>query len=323
MKKRIISLILGAVLSVSAPLGAFAEAVSAEQTAYVTQESGASAAVWNGKTALKSGKSYIVNSDITISKAMVIPSKTTVTVKSGAKLWISSAGSLTVKGTLKVQSGATVAVTGKLALSVGKVISNSGTIRFGTKSTAVINGKLSINKAGVVSGKPKSLSLGNKAVITVKGKNECAKLVSAVEKRDITAVFEEMYSAALVDKDFAKSASTVYPDEYVKTADAYLKTQGSSWSEQCKEFNKQLQSEVAVETSAKITSVSVLVSSMKDITKTVGSADKAVLDAVYGKYDKVYDISAALTVNKDNDGGKISAMAVLSGGKWYVMPHST
>ncbi len=318
MKKIIAAFVLGAVLSTSAPL-----AVYAENTASVTQEYAASATVWNGKTALKSGKSYVVTGNITISKDMVIPAKTTVTVKSGAKLWISSKGSLTVKGTLKVQDKANIAVTGKLALSVGKNISNSGTIKFSAKSTAVINGRMTINKAGVVSGKPKSLSLGRKAVVTVKGRNNCAKLVSAVEKRDITSVLTEMYSAALVDEDFYKSISCVYTDEYIKTADAYLKEQGSSMKEQCRAFGEELKNSVAAETSEKITSAAVTVSSVKDITGKVSADDKALIDALYSKYDKVYDVSASLKLNKTKNGGKFTALAVLCGGRWYITPDSS
>ncbi|MGN1118777.1 MAG: hypothetical protein ACI4Q4_00365, partial [Oscillospiraceae bacterium] len=161
LKKRICALALCAVMAVGAAVPAGAEVYSAS----VVQELGATAKAveWNGKTALEAGKSYTVSKNVTISKKVTIPSGTTVTVKNGAKLWVSSKGSLYVKGKLKTESGSTLAITGKLYEYSGKVISVSGAMNLSSKAKVTINGKFTVNSKGTVKGEPNSLTVGSKA----------------------------------------------------------------------------------------------------------------------------------------------------------------
>ena len=321
MNKKIIALMLGAVVMTSTAAAASAEAMPV-QTAYVTQEYAASATVWNGKTTMKSGKNYIVNSDITISKKFYVPENTTLTIKSGSKLTVSSKGALTVKGTLKVQSNATLSVSGKLTLNTGKSISNSGKITFGSKAAVVLNGKLTVAKAGSVSGKPASLSLGSKAKVNIYGKNTCAKLTTAIEKRDIKTAGNNVYKAALVDGDLYKALTYVYPEEQITKADEAFKAQGTTLRDYCKSLNSTVKDAVSAQGIGKVTSVSASVTSMKKVTKSIDSDNKAIVQAAYPSFDKIYKVSGKLTLNKNKDGGTYEVLAVLCGGTWYICPTS-
>ncbi len=306
MNKKIIALMLGAVVMTSTAAAASAEALP-EQTAYVTQEYAASATVWNGKTTMKSGKNYVVNSNITISKKFYVPENTTLTIKSGSKLTVSSKGALTVKGTLKVQSNATLSVSGKLTLNTGKSISNSGKIAFGSK-------------AGSISGTPASLSLGSKAKVNIYGKNTCSKLTTAIEKRDIKTAVNNVYKAALVDGDLYKALAYVYPEEQITKADEAFKAQGTTLKDYCKSLNSTVKDAVSAQGYGKVTSVSASVTSMKNVTKSIDSDNKAIAQAAYPSFDKIYKVSGKLTLNKDKDGGTYEVLAVLCGGTWYICP---
>lgn len=318
MKRNIIALMLSAVVMTSTAAAASAEALPA-QTAYITQEYAASATVWSGRTAMKSGSNYVVNSDVTISKKFYVPENTTLTIKSGAKLTVSSKGALTVKGTLKVQKDATLSVSGKLTLNTGKSISNSGKITFGSKAAVVLNGKLTVAKTGSVSGKPASLSLGSKAKVNLYGKNTCAKLTTAIDKRDIKTALNNVYKAALTDGDIYEALTYVYPSDELAKAEEVFKAQGTTLKEYCKSLNTVVKDAVS-DSVGKVTSVSASVTSMKNVTKSLDSENKAIVQSVYSAFDKVYKVSGKLTLNKDKDGGEYEVLAVLSGGKWYICP---
>ena len=226
MKKKIAALALAAAISAAAIPSAYAEVYSASVTVMAQAES---AEEWNGKTALEAGKSYVVSRSITVSSDMVIPSKTTVTVKNGAKIWVSSKGKLTVKGSLVLQKNSTLAVTGDLALAKGKVIKSSGEIRFSAKSDVVINGKLSVTKYGTITGEPSTLSVGSKAVVKITGANNSAKLSAALmggelTQEDIDEIAEivEEYTYSIFVKGDVYAALTAQPKTVVAAMEAEM-----------------------------------------------------------------------------------------------------
>lgn len=321
MNKKITAFLLSAVIMTSTAAAASAECPPV-YTATVTQEYAASARVWNGKTAMKSGTNYVVNSDITISKKFYVPENSTLTVKSGSKLTVSSKGALTVKGTLKIQKNATLSVSGKLTLNTGKTITDAGKITFGSKAAVVINGKLTVSKTGSVSGSPASLSLGSKSTVTVSGKNSCAKLTTALDKKNVKSAVNDLYKKSLVDGDIYSALKKVFPTEILTKADENLKAQGTTLKDYCKGLDAEVLTSVSAEKLGKVTSASASVTSMKNVTKSVSDDDKLIVDGIYSSFDKIYKVSGKLTLNKDKDGGTYEMLAVHSGGKWYICPSS-
>lgn len=321
MLKKITALVLCAALSVSASAAVSAQDVC---TATITQELGAAKAVeWNGKTALKANTSYTVSKNITVSKKVTIPAGTTVVVKKGAKLWVSTKGTLNVKGTLKAEAGSNIAVSGKLYEYKSKTISISGTMSFGSKSDVTINGKLAINAKGVVKGTPKSLSVGPNAVITVKGKNSCAKLAKAVEQADIEKMMAAFGKTALVDGDIYGALEKAYPASYIKYIDALFAAEGTSLKEYCDEFAQLYFAELANSgvKQKNITGVSCAVKKLTDSTSDLSAAEKEQLELTYGKISKIYTAEADLTLSAKtgNQTESLTVKVAQVGGKWYML----
>lgn len=319
MFKKIAALVLCAALSVGASAAVSAQDVG---TAAITRELGAAKAVeWNGKTALKANTSYTVSKNVTVSKKVTIPSGATVVVKKGAKLWVSSKGTLNVKGTLKAEAGSNIAVSGKLYEYRSKIISVSGTMSFGSKSDVTINGRLTINAKGVVKGTPKSLSVGKNAVITVKGKNSCAKLAKAVEQADIEKMIAEFAKTALVDGDIYGALEKAYPASCIKYIDDLYVAAGASLREYCDEFARLYFAELE-ESGIKqkdITDVTCAVTKLTDSTSEMPAEEKEQLELIYGKVSKICTAEADLTLfaKTGNQTESLTVVVAQVDGKWY------
>lgn len=125
-------------------------------------------AEWDGVSALEAGKSYVVNSDVTIRSRVIIPADAALTV-AGGKLMIASGGSLGVKGRLSVKREAALSVNGTLKLYSGGTVTVSGKMKLGGTSRVTLNGALTAKKSSDISGEPKSLKIAENAQIKING----------------------------------------------------------------------------------------------------------------------------------------------------------
>lgn len=220
-KKRLCALALCAALTAGATLPAAAEVYSAS----VVHEYAATKAIeWDGKTVLEAGKSYVVTKNVTVSKKITVPSKTTLTVKNGAKLTVSSKGSLYIRGTVNVYSKSTLSVSGKLYEYSTKKLTVNGTLNFTKIATVTINGTLTVNSNGKITGEPKSITLGKNPTITIKGKCTCEKLNKLLKKDSgfpaedeaaIIKLLEDSNTAFFVKGDMLGAMKASYPQALI------------------------------------------------------------------------------------------------------------
>ena len=246
MLKKITALLLSGVI-MAGMTTAFAETPAPVQTAQVVQEYAAKAAEWNGKTALKAGKSYVVTKNLTLSKKVTLPKGAKLTVKNGAKLTVGAKGTLNIKGTLTVAKGAALAVSGKLCEYKTGALTVSGTASLGKKSSVTINGKLTVGADGTIKGAPKALTLAQAAVTSIKGKNTCAKLSAAIDNNAITALLTDFFTLALKDGDFYGAVKRAYPAGYVEFLDSLFKAEELSLKEYCVKYGEALKQQYADE----------------------------------------------------------------------------
>lgn len=269
---------------------------------------------WNGKTSLKAGKSYVVTSNVTISKKITVPSGTTLTVKNGAKLTVSTKGSLYIKGTVSVAKGGKLSVNGKLYEYKSGKLTVSGTANFGTKSTATIKGKLTVKSTGTIKGAPKSLTLAQTAVASIKGKNTCEKLDAAIDKNAISAMLNEFFTLVIEDGDLYSAAKRAYPESYISYLNEQLNEQGASLKQYCEQYGGVVTSEFDGISDVAVTVESVTQSPEKsfDITKYWGFD---------GEPDKSRLVEITLTA-KTSDGTMTdngSLTCVEYDGEWYLI----
>lgn len=314
MFKKAAALLLSAVIMAASSTVTFAESAPV-QTVVCEQELGASAAkVWDGKTKLESGRSYVLKKSATIKSAFTVPKGTTLTLNKGAKLTVGKNGKLTVNGTLTAKAGSTIVVSGKLAL--------------GKTSKDTFGGKLTVNKSGAVSGTPKSVKLGKKAAVTVNGKNTCKKLAAllgsadttAQDKKDIEAVLNA-FMKDVAAGDITAALKSVYPEQYIDQLNEAFKAYGMTLDEFFKASYDQMLAEYGVTTSDiqnNIDKASIVVTKLTDCIKDMTAEEKAVLDGC-GDITKAYTADITGYVDgKTQDGAAAQVKVAKAGGKWYI-----
>ena len=67
-----------------------------------------SAYIWDGTTELQAGRTYYVVDTVKVRRDVIVPEGTKLSVRDGATLKISAAGSLTVNGELSAAIGGTI-----------------------------------------------------------------------------------------------------------------------------------------------------------------------------------------------------------------------
>lgn len=179
------------------------------ETVTVAYEATSSAAKWDGKAALKEGKSYVVSSDVTISKAVTIPKGTTVTVNGGKKLTVAKGGSLTINGKLVLKQKAELALNGDLTLNKSRVFSCSGKITLGKTAVLKINGRFLFTDAGSISGTPSKVTISTDAAVLDAGKSSSKAFTNAVNK-----YYENMQKVSSKGKVSAKTAAKDIGEHY-------------------------------------------------------------------------------------------------------------
>lgn len=219
------------IASSAIPLEAYAE----EQSVTVCAEYDAVLPKWDGESKLKSGKKYSVSKDITITEDTVIPAKTVVVVKDGAKLVVAKGAALTIKGKLSVGETSQLVVNGSLTLNKNKSLDCSGKMKLGKNSVVKLNGRFTLRKEGSLSGKPKKITAGVNSVIKLYGENTCAKLDKAIEatqaeiravsgkltdsqaKKKSLALYQKFLTYMFVEKEPIYACRTAYTDKTWKS----------------------------------------------------------------------------------------------------------
>lgn len=329
MFKKISALILSSVL-LAGMTTAFAESPEPVQTAQVVREYAAKASEWNGKTALKSGKSYVVTKDVTISKDVTVPKGAKLTIKNGAKLSVGAKGSLTINGTVTVGKGSALAVSGALTQAKGKKLVVSGTVKLGKKSALTLNGSVTLKKGGVISGEPKTLDLGKNVKFTLNGKLSSQKLLKAYDSAAISQLTENLAKKVYIDGKGYDAYKESYPagviaameEEYakqLKELEAYGYSDDVSFEEAINSIISYLVNIIEYQYGGDITGVN-----MDDLTITyidVSELPESVYAPLYGTIERAADVSAKYTLtigDKTTDPSDMGGTMVYSGGRWYL-----
>lgn len=329
MFKKISALILSSVL-LAGMTTAFAESPEPVQTAQVVREYAAKASEWNGKTALKSGKSYVVTKNLTISKDVTVPKGAKLTIKNGAKLSVGAKGSLTINGTVTVGKGSTLAVSGALTQAKGKKLVISGTVKLGKKSALTLNGSVTLKKGGVISGEPKTLNLGKNVKFTLNGKLSSQKLLKAYDSAAISQLTENLAKKVYIDGKGYDAYKESYPagviaameEEYakqLKELEEYGYSDDVSFEEAINSIISYLVNIIEYQYGGDITGVN-----MDDLTITyidVSELPESVYAPLYGTIERAADVSAKYTLtigDKTTDPSDMGGTMVYSGGRWYL-----
>ncbi|MGN0649633.1 MAG: hypothetical protein ACI4KM_04285 [Oscillospiraceae bacterium] len=316
MLKKITAVILGAAIAAASCISTVS-AAEPVVTETVERVSNAVNVEWNGKTALKSGSTYVVNKSVTVSKKITVPEGTTLTVKKGGKITVASGGSLYVKGKLTVASGASVTVNGKLYLYKGKKLNISGSLKFGKTAAVTLKGETTVYVGGKISGTPKTVTVSDSAKVTVKGTNSCSRLVKAIDKRDIKALYQNYYTKILIDNDSLTAFLDSYPSDYIKLVEDTLADAGVTFSDFCDVMNAEIK-----ESQPDIKSMTIELTKYTDKTGKIDAEIKPLLEQGYGKVSKVAEVELKVTITTRlgaDIAENITAVAAYSGGRWYLV----
>ncbi len=306
MARKFTALLLSAVMTAGmAAVPAYAESAPIE-TVSVSSQLLAKTVEWNGKTALKKGTNYVVTKNVTVSKKITVPAGVTLTVKDGAKLTIGFKGSLYIKGAVTVGKGSTLAVSGKLYQYKGKKLTITGTVKFGSKSDITLNGKVSQNSKGVISGTPKKLSVGDSAVLSLKGKNTCAKLNECLYADQISDTIMG-YVKTFIDKDFDlySLVNEMFPKKRAEDIDTRIKAQtGMTLKQFCELINAQLQvimKDSGVESAdlkaLDLSSAEIKINDLENCYNDLDDDEKAILKDYYDNSRNVYSFDVSVIEN--------------------------
>lgn len=103
---------------------------------------------WDGKTALETGKTYIVTDTVKLKRDITIPSGAKLSVRDGGTLKIYSSGSITIRGELAVAVGGTLFNSGTLNVKKGAEFNVYGTFQSSVSGNLNISGDMSVYNRG-------------------------------------------------------------------------------------------------------------------------------------------------------------------------------
>lgn len=191
--------------------------------------SAAAATKWNGTSAIKDGKSYVISSSITMDSKFTVPAKTTVTIAKGGSLTISKGVTASINGTLSVSNGGSLTVNGTLNTSEKSSLKVAGKFTYSGSAKIKINGAYSVTSTGTVTGNSSTeINLSAKSqynsdmekINTYLEKKNYSKACSMLENAissypDKKSTLQKAYSSAVIDwadqvaekKDYARASS--------------------------------------------------------------------------------------------------------------------
>ncbi len=332
--RKFTALVLSAVMTAAMAAPAYAESSAPEPISsgvVCSMELASKTVEWNGKTALKKGNNYVVTKDVTVSKKITVPAGVTLTVKDGAKLWVSTKGSLYIKGAVVVGKNSTMAVSGTLHQYKGKKLTVTGTVKFGNKADITLDGKVVENSKGVISGNPKKLSVSESALLSLKGKNSCAKLTDAVYAIQLSDVIEGYINTVVEnDLDFSPMVSEMFPKERLAEIEENIKTQtgmtmtqfSALMTSQIKAQMKEEGSDMTDIKSLDMSAVDIKAKDLKNCYDSLTDEEKETLKQYYGDTKTVYSFSVGIwsdgkEIESDEIKSQTARMALVDG-KWYM-----
>lgn len=318
MKKRMLAALLCA--AVMGTTGLSASAALTETV--VMRELNASAAEWNGKTALQAGKEYVITKNVTVSKEVTVPANTKVTIKNGAKLWISSKGYLDVMGTVRIDKGGTLAVTGWLSHR-GKTIANYGALNFSPKSRVYLYSRFYNKPTGVIKGEPYILAIGKVNISPESRVNS-----EEFQEMLLKALCADVYNKAAIDKAMTAAVETALPPAMLTELERIFAADGNMSFEQfCKEFGDKFVRQFEDEYGS-IDRIGTDFIKVTDISQRLTDEEKALLNTYYKGYERVVsaDVTLVLYVTMLSEYDEptmlledITVKAALVGTKWYLL----
>ncbi|MBR5090283.1 MAG: hypothetical protein IK093_12715 [Ruminiclostridium sp.] len=108
-----------------------------------------SAYIWDGTTELQAGRTYYVVDTVKVRRDVIVPEGTKLSVRDGATLKISAAGSLTVNGELSAAIGGTIINYGNLNIKKGGRLNIYGLFQSSVSAQISISGSVTIYNRGV------------------------------------------------------------------------------------------------------------------------------------------------------------------------------
>lgn len=191
--------------------------------------SAAAATKWNGTSAIKDGKNYVISSSITMDSKFTVPAKSTVTIAKGGSLTISKGVTASINGTLSVSNGGSLTVNGTLNTSEKSSLKVAGKFTYSGSAKIKINGAYSVTSTGTVTGNSSTeINLSAKSqynsdmekINTYLEKKNYSKACSLLENAissypDKKSTLQKVYSSAVIDwadqtadkKDYARASS--------------------------------------------------------------------------------------------------------------------
>lgn len=328
MAKKIFAALLCAAMLATATVPAYAEL----QTSVVMNRLAASPTIeWDGKSELEAGKKYMISKNVTVSKKVTIPSGCVLTVKKGAKLWVSAKGALYVKGTLNVKKGGILAVSGVMKLYSGKKLTSYGEVRFGSKSDITLGGRFTAKSGSLVTGEPYKLTLGKNLKLTLDGVCETSGLLPQQEP-GLPSLAEESAAQMVLDftrtvftaEDFTKAFDLILPDGM---PDAIREEYDSNVSEGEMGFDETMLLVVGLMSGIIQSAVGGIPTEFKWDKYEVKPLDPAELTIPEGYAEFYKNITAAAEISGDvivsGEGGSTSlstaGTVVLIDDKWYML----
>lgn len=117
---------------------------------FAISSSAAGVSEWDGKSELKSGKTYVVTDEIKVKKEITIPENSRLIVKDGGYLKIYSKGSLTVRGELAVAIGGTIFNSGELNVKKVGAFNVYGLFQSSVSANVSFSGNVNVYRYGEV-----------------------------------------------------------------------------------------------------------------------------------------------------------------------------
>ena len=171
---------------------------------------------WNGTSALKSGKSYVVTSAVVMDSKFTVPEGAKLTVSKTGTLTISKGVTATVKGTLAVSKGGTLKVNGTLNATESSAVKISGKLTYGASAKLGINGTLTVASTGTISGSGTAeVNLSAKSQYN----SDVEKINTYLEKGNYSKACSLLENAITAYPDKAKSLRTAYSSTVIEWAD--------------------------------------------------------------------------------------------------------
>lgn len=127
--------------------------------------------VWDGKSELTAGNTYVITETVKLHKTFEVPEGTKLSVKKGGELKIYRDGGLTVKGELAVAQGGKLVNSGTINIKKSAAFNIYGTFQSSVSGTLKISGDMTVYKQGTAEISSKVL-LYKSSYVYIKGSTD-------------------------------------------------------------------------------------------------------------------------------------------------------